>query len=49
MMGSVQKEDNVLLWCDNLQKEKSTRKCKGKSAAIDSYDSDDDPLSKHKN
>ena len=45
LMGSVQKGDNVLLWCDGLQKEKSTtHKRKGKSSlAIDSSDSDDDP------
>ena len=52
LMGSVQKGENVLLWCDGLQKEKSsTRKRKGKSsssAIIDSSDSDDDPPIKRK-
>ena len=44
LMGSVQKGDNVFLWCDGLQKEKSTtRKRKGKSSAIDSSDSDNPP------
>ena len=52
LMGSVQKGENILLWCDGLQKEKSsTRKRKGKSsssAIIDSSDSDDDPPTKRK-
>ena len=41
-MGSIQKGDNFLLWCDGL---KSTmHKCKGKSpSAIDSSESGDDP------
>jgi len=52
LMGSVQKRDNILLWCDGLRKEpekKNTRKRKAKSSAIDSSGSDDeDPPSKRK-
>ena len=52
LMGSVQKGDNILLWCDGLRKEpekKNTRKRKAKSSAIDSSGSDDeDPPSKCK-
>ena len=51
-MGSVQKGDNILLWCDGLRKEpekKNTRKRKAKSSVIDSSGSDDeDSPSKHK-
>lgn len=46
LMGSVQKGDNILLWCDGLRKEpekKNARKRKAKSSIlIDSSGSDDE-------
>ena len=48
-MRSVQKGDNILLWCYGLRKEpeKGTRKRKTKSSMTDSSDSDaEDPPSK---
>ena len=50
-MGSVHKGENILLWCDGLRKEteKNTRKCKTKSSAIESSDSEEEnPCSKRK-
>ena len=53
LMVSVQKGDNILLWCNGLRKEpekKNIRKRKSKSVStVDSSDSDDeDPPSKRK-
>ena len=48
MMRSVQKGDNILLWCYGLRKEpeKGTRKRKTKSSMTESSDSDaEDPPS----
>ena len=47
LMGSVLKEDKVLLWCDGLGKEpkeaeKNTCTCRAKTSMIDSSDSDDE-------
>lgn len=45
LMGSVQKGNNILLWCDGVRKEpekKNTRKRKAKSSVIDSSGSDDE-------